>query len=66
MFIPKSRMPFITDMLDDYLDGRGHELSPEDIELVHQIRDRASLCQHGDAPFLEIEVCYANEPKSGE
>ena len=63
MFIPKSRMPFITEMLDDFLDGRGHELSPDDIELVNRIKDRASLCQYGDAPWLEIEVCYANKPE---
>ena len=63
MFISKGKMPIIIEMIEDYLDGRGHELSAEDTELINQIHDKAALCQHGDAPWLEIEVCYAHKPK---
>lgn len=27
-------------------------------ELLKQIHDRCSLCQHGDASFLKVEVAY--------
>ena len=62
MFIPKSKMPLLIKELDLLLSI--DEDRPEDAEeLIKQIRDRAALCQHGDAPFLEIEVCYANKPE---
>lgn len=32
-------------------------------ELIKQIRDRCSLCQHGDASFLKVEVSYITDKK---
>lgn len=71
MMIPKSKMPmllkslqFVIDVAEEKYDPPiDFELTKEDLELVKQIHDRAALCLHGDAPFLEIEVCYANNPK---
>jgi len=49
--------------LDIYVEGPTVLVKEEDLEMIRQIVDRASLCQHGDAPWLEIEVCYAHKPK---
>ena len=35
----------------------------EEKDLLNRIMDRANLCRHGDAPWLEVEVCYANKPE---
>ena len=34
-----------------------------DIELLNLIADKAALVSNGDANFLEIETCYATDPK---
>ena len=66
MFIPKSKMPALLEMLSFYLDvyrdGPTILVKEEDLEMIRQIHDKASLCQHGDANFLQVEVCYANKP----
>ncbi len=63
MLIPKSKMPLIDAMLDAALDSPlGHSLEDDEYEIINQIRKHVSLCQDGDAPFLEIEVCYADKP----
>jgi len=68
MFIPKSKMPALLLMLNFYLDvyrdGPTTLVKEEDLEMFRQIHDRAALCQHGDAPFLEVEVCYSNNPSA--
>lgn len=64
MFIPKSKMPLLNACIEAIFDSPlGHGLDEEDIEIISQISDKISLCQHGDANFLEVEVCYANKPK---
>ena len=63
MFIPKSMMPKIVAMITEYTDKYSAVLSHEDKELLAQMHDRAALCQHGDANFLEVEVCYAHKPE---
>lgn len=64
MFIPKSKMSLIEAFIDAGLESPlGHSLDDDDIEIIHQIRDRASLCKNGDANFLEVEVCYAHKPE---
>ena len=60
MFIPKSKMNTILDAIAVALANENWET--EEMELLAQIADRASLCQHGDANFLEIEVFYGNTP----
>jgi len=63
MFIPKSKMPFLSACIEAIYDSPlGHGFDEEDVELIAQLSDKISLCQHGDAPFLEIDVCYANNP----
>jgi hypothetical protein len=65
MFIPKSKMPRIISILGFVLDEhpKSDELfSEEDLELVRQIHDRATLCQHGDGTGLDINVRYAPAP----
>lgn len=64
MFIPKSKMPFLSACIEAIYDSPlGHGLDEEDAEIINQIWDKVNLCLNGDAPFLEIEVCYANKPK---
>ena len=41
----------------------GHSLDDDEREIINQMHDRASLCQHGDGNFLEVEVCYAHKPE---
>ena len=62
MFIPKSMMPKIVAMITEYSKAYSKVLSDEDKELLNQMADRAALCMHGDAPFLEVEVCYSENP----
>ena len=62
MFIPKSKMPLLIKELDLLL-SLDEDRPPEVEEMIKQIRDRAALCQHGDANFLEIEVYYGHKPK---
>ncbi len=63
MFIPKNKMPMLVDELDLLL-SLEEDRSPEMEELIKQIRDRAVLCLHGDANFLEIDVFYGyKKPK---
>jgi hypothetical protein len=64
MFIPKSKMPLLSACIEAIFDSPlGHSLDEDDIEIIGQISDKISLCQHGDANFLEVDVCYANKPK---
>ena len=64
MFIPKSKMSLIMELLSAGLDSPfGHSLDDGERETINQLHDKASLCQHGDAPFLEIDVCYSNNPQ---
>jgi len=64
MFIPKSKMPLLSACIEAIFDSPlGHSLDSDDAEIINQIWDKVSLCQNGDAPFLEIEVCYANKPE---
>ena len=64
MFIPKSRMSLIEAMLEAAVDSPlGHGLDEDEHELINQIRDTVALCRNGDAPWLRIEVCYANKPE---
>ena len=62
MMIPKSKMPELIEELDLLL-ALDEDRPPEREEMIKQIRDRASLCQHGDANFLEIEVFYGHKPQ---
>ena len=68
MFIPKSKMPKLLSVLGFVLDEHPEPdefFDAETLEMVKQIHDRASLCQHGDANFLEVEVYYGYEiPKT--
>lgn len=61
MFIPKSRMNVVLDAIT--VAKENANWSAEDIEILNQIHDRAALCQHGDANFLEIEVFYGHKPE---
>lgn len=61
MFIPKGKMHILTDAIAVAINNENW--TDEEIELLHQVSDRASLCQDGDAPWLEVEVCYANKPE---
>lgn len=61
MFISKSQMYVVIRAIDTAI--QYGNLTIEEKELLYQIHDRASLCQHGDAPWLEIEVCYAHKPE---
>ena len=61
MFIPKSKVTVLVDAISTAKENA--LFTAEETELLDQICDRALLCFHGDAPFLEIEVCYANKPK---
>ena len=71
MFIPKNKMPMLVKVIDlaleidEYDPPVDFEISEEDKEILRNIHDRITLCQHGDAPFLEIEVCYSNNPSRG-
>ncbi|KPK10638.1 MAG: hypothetical protein AMJ56_07660 [Anaerolineae bacterium SG8_19] len=66
MLIPKSKMPSVVKAFDFIIDAAEGRFDPpvetnlerDEIEMVKQMRDRAALCQHGDANFLEIEVVY--------
>ena len=66
MFIPKIKMPDFIKTVEFILaasDGsQGSpidlKLSEEEKEMWRQIHDRATLCMHGDANFLEVEVFY--------
>lgn len=63
MYIPKSKMPFLSACIEAIYDSPlGHGFDEKDVEIISQISDLVSLCQHGDAPFLEIEVCYSSNP----
>ena len=61
MFIPKNRVWVLIDAIDSA--KAAIQFGKGDEELLNQIRDRAYLCQHGDANFLEVELCYANKPE---
>jgi len=64
MFIPKSKMSLVIELLNAGLDSPfGHSLDHDEREIINQMHDRASLCQDGDANFLEVEVCYAHKPE---
>lgn len=71
MFIPKSKMPMLVKVIDLALEIDKYdppvdfEISEEDKAILRNIHDRITLCQQGDAPFLEIEVCYSNSPPIG-
>lgn len=64
MFIPKSKMPMLVKAIDLALEIDKYdppvdfEISEEDKEILRNIRDRVTLCQHGDGNFLWIEVYY--------
>ena len=72
MRIPKSKMPlllsaigFLLDELDiDIEENGGEDRYTEDAEekreLVAQLHDKISQCQHGDGTALDIEVYYGN------
>jgi len=62
MFIPKDDMKVLISVLDAGLHTIGSVLTSREKEVIHQIADRAALCANGDAPWLEIEICYANKP----
>ena len=57
MLIPKSRMPILINALDLLL-AQDEDRPEGEEELVKQICDKCSLCLHGDAQFLEINVRY--------
>lgn len=57
MLIPKSKMPMLIDDMDILL-GQYEDRPEGEEELIRQIRDRCTLCLHGDARFLEIDVKY--------
>ena len=63
MFIPKRDMKVVIAVLDAGLKTIGGVLTPEEREVINRIADRAALCANGDAPWLEVEVCYANKPE---
>jgi len=64
MFIPKSKMPLLSAAIEAIFDSPlGHSLDEDDAEIINQLWDKVNLCQHGDAPFLEVEVCYSNKPE---
>ena len=57
MLISKSKMPMLINCIDIVLSL--DEDQPEgEKELLRQIHDKCTLCLHGDASFLEIEVSY--------
>lgn len=57
MLISKSKMPILINALDLLL-AQDEDRPEGEEELVKQIRDRCSLCLHGDAPFLKVEVAH--------
>ena len=61
MFIPKRDMKVVIHALDTGIQYGG--FTAEEKDLLNRIMDRANLCRHGDAPWLEVEVCYANKPE---
>ena len=61
MFIPKSRMHIVLNAIT--IAKKNANWNREEEEILNQIHDRASLCQHGDANFLEIEVYYGHKPE---
>ena len=61
MFIPKSKMKILIHAIDTSIQYGG--FTAEEKDLLNQVVDRAALCANGDAPWLEIEVCYANKPE---
>jgi len=61
MFVQKRDMKIIIHALDTGIQYGG--FTQEEKELLYQISDKAALCANGDAPWLEIEVCYANKPE---
>lgn len=61
MYIPKNRMHVLVHAIDQALEQPGWR--KRDIELLNQIADKAALVSNGDANFLEIETCYAHNPK---
>lgn len=63
MRIPKSKMPAIMRAIGFVLDEHPEPdefFNEEELELIRQMHDRASLCQHGDATALDIEVFYGS------
>jgi hypothetical protein len=61
MFIPKSKMNLVIKAINTAI--QYGNLNIEEKELLYQIHDQASLCLHGDANFLEIEVYYGHKPE---
>ena len=56
MRIPKSKMPTLINLLDILLSYDW--LTDGEREMLAQMHDKASLCQHGDGTALDIEVYY--------
>jgi len=68
VYIPKSRMPALAQMIGFVLDEHPEPdefFSAEDLELFRQIHDKTTLVQQGDANFLMIEQYYGHKPESG-
>jgi len=63
MFIPKNKMMVLIGIIDAGMQTIGNVLTDDEKELINQIADKAALVHNGDANFLEVEVCYANNPK---
>ena len=57
LFIAKSKMNVLMDAVAVALNNENWE--PEEIELLKQFSDRASLVRHGDGTGMDIHVRYA-------
>lgn len=63
MLIPKNKMMAITHAIDIALSSEKGGFTPEEIQLLHQIADKAAQCQMGDGNFLLFDIYYGNNPK---
>jgi hypothetical protein len=57
MIISKNKVKLVIDAISVALNNENW--IEEEQEILKQISDRASLCLHGDATGLEIDVVYA-------
>ena len=55
-------MPILINALDLLL-AQDEDRPEGEEELIKQICDKCSLCLHGDATFLEIDVLYVTNKK---
>jgi hypothetical protein len=61
MLVPKKLLPTFIELLDGTITSACEwpgDMSPEDIEVLRQVRDKAALCYDGGGMALRIEIDY--------